>query len=68
MEIARAPLVRAHRDELAWNPGRQPALMVNLIGSRVAQGSGAIDVDPRRYRAGCRVTDAQMATIDLAPH
>ena len=46
------------------------AAIVSLIGSTQSRSGLHVrsEVDPRRYPAGVRVTDAQMATIDLTPH
>jgi transposase len=46
------------------------AAIVSLIGSTQSRSGLRVrsEVDPRSYPAGVRVTDAQMATIDLTPH
>jgi hypothetical protein len=46
------------------------AAIVSLIGSTQSRSGLRVrsEVDPRRYPAGVRLTDAQMATIDLTRH
>ena len=68
MEQDRAPHVLPHHPELAWPPLTDRLAIVELIGATTTKAGLKVEcaLDTRTYQKGIKVSDAEMATLNLA--